>query len=109
MLHMSPMSPMSSSHQKPVNNSGRWVPSRLAEEPAQGEPGLKVQMTMIMIRMVITMMMMVMIMVVMIMTKMTIIVVMMNTSSVLVMSGKVSFWSFPKESRTFAFSEAKSC
>ena len=64
---------------------------------------------MIMIRMVITMMMMVMIMVVMIMTKMTIIVVMMNTSSVLVMSGKVSFWSFPKESRTFAFSEAKSC
>ena len=96
---------MSPSHQKPVNNSGRWVPSRLAEEPAQGEPGLKVQMTMIMIRMVITMIMMVM----MTMTKMTIIVMMMNTSSVLVMSGKVSFWSFPKESRTFAFSEAKSC
>ena len=99
---MSPMSPMSPSPQKPVNNSGRWVPSRLAEEPAQGEPGLKVQMTMIMIRMVITMIMMVMMM-------MTIIVMMVNTSSVLVMSGKVSFWSFPKESRTFAFSEAKSC
>ena len=103
---------MSPSYQKPVNNSGRWVPSRLAEEPTQGEPGLKVQMKMIMLRMVITMIMTVMMMMMMMMMKtkkMTIIVVMMNTSSVLVMSGKVSFWSFPKESRTFAFSEAKSC